>query len=229
MSVVFNNNQTTLSWTNNPKSNPVMIVRVQAGQSYSRPKQGVSYAVGNTIETGNGIVIYKGGASTYTDTDALTSSTKYIYRFYSVNNDYYSEGEIQEIITPSQASDYFSTNGSGTWSSISWNASSDNINWVPASISPTGSEAGVTIRSGDILLLDSDITLEGSLFLTKTSSAFSEIRRNGYNLTVNGGVYVKMNFSGNDRRYLIGFPFEVNAITDASGNAITKYVVEEVE
>jgi hypothetical protein len=77
-----------LSWEKwNGKS--VMVVR-GTDETWVAPTNGDAYAQGSTA-LGGDIVVYNGGDTNCTDTN-LTASTTYYYRFYTVNNDYYSGG-----------------------------------------------------------------------------------------------------------------------------------------
>ncbi|MBT7065935.1 MAG: hypothetical protein HN919_06515 [Verrucomicrobia bacterium] len=82
-------NEVDLAWT--PTATPttgnyqVMIVR-KAGSAPSAPAQGTTYSVNDSC--GGGTVIYKGFASSFTDT-SLSAGTAYHYAFYSENFSYY--------------------------------------------------------------------------------------------------------------------------------------------
>ncbi len=90
--------QINLFWTNNAQDHAVMVVHKLATDSWTEPTQGQSYSASDTI--GAGTVIYKGGAEVFYDTGLLADTT-YDYKFYSVNNDYYSAGvTAQETTLP---------------------------------------------------------------------------------------------------------------------------------
>lgn len=78
-----------LSWSKNAQSHDVMIVRKLTSQSWTEPSQGTSYSVNGSI--GSGVVVYKGSGTSATDS-GLTGDRGYDYKFYSVNNNYYSTG-----------------------------------------------------------------------------------------------------------------------------------------
>ncbi|MFH0735329.1 MAG: T9SS type A sorting domain-containing protein [bacterium] len=81
------NTQVNLGWTLwNSKS--VMIVR-KAGSYSTAPTDGTLYNVSDAC--GGGIVVYKGSAESYQDTE-LELNTTYFYTVYSNNNNYYSIG-----------------------------------------------------------------------------------------------------------------------------------------
>ena len=77
-----------LSWTKSNGHN-VMIVR-GADDTWIAPTNGDAYSEGSTV-LGGDTVVYNGSGTTDTDTE-LAFDTTYYYRFYTVNNDYYSGG-----------------------------------------------------------------------------------------------------------------------------------------
>ena len=93
-----------LGWTKNAQSHNVMVVRKTSAQSWTEPTQGTGYAAGNNI--GAGVVVYNGSAISASAT-SLTAGTAYDFKFYSVNNDYYSAGVTAQATTfaaePTQA------------------------------------------------------------------------------------------------------------------------------
>ena len=88
--------QINLFWSRNAQSHDVMVVRKLAASSWTEPTQGQSYSASDTI--GAGTVIYNGDSEVFYDT-GLSASTTYTYKFYSVNNDYYSAGVTAEETT----------------------------------------------------------------------------------------------------------------------------------
>lgn len=99
--------QIDLSWDKNAQSHNVMIVRKKVYESWTEPTQGTAYTAGNTI--GSGVVVYNSSGISYTNTD-LASSTDYDYKFYSVNNNYYSDGVTASIYTAFASGDGTSGN-----------------------------------------------------------------------------------------------------------------------
>ena len=91
-----------LTWTKNAEGHNVMVVRKKIYQSWTEPTQGTAYTAGNSI--GDGVVVYNSNGTSYTNT-GLASSTDYEYKFYSVNNNYYSVGVTQNIYTAFAAGD----------------------------------------------------------------------------------------------------------------------------
>jgi hypothetical protein len=79
--------QIDLSWTK-WNSKDVLVVRNTTG-SFTAPTNGTGYTAGNII--GVDVVVYNGALSEYDDTE-LDANTTYYYKYYSVNNDYYSSG-----------------------------------------------------------------------------------------------------------------------------------------
>ncbi len=86
----------SLAWSKNTQSHNVMIVRKLSSDLWTEPTQGSAYTVGNTI--GSGTIVYNGNETSYSDTN-LNSGTSYDYKFYSVNNNYYSLGMSITAIT----------------------------------------------------------------------------------------------------------------------------------
>ena len=79
------------------------------------------------------------------------------------------------IILQSSASDYFRSKGTGNWGAVgSWESSSDNVNWISATLSPTSSAAFVTVRAGHTITVSSatskNLTVESGGFLTVNAS-----------------------------------------------------------
>ena len=78
-----------LSWTKNAQGHNVMVVRKPTAGAWTEPTQGTGYAATDAL--GDGTVIYNGAATSFDDT-GLSGATTYDYKFYSVNNNYYSTG-----------------------------------------------------------------------------------------------------------------------------------------
>ncbi len=80
------------------------------------------------------------------------------------------------IILQSSASDYFRSKGAGNWGAVgSWESSSDNVNWISATLSPTSSAAFVTVRAGHTITVSASATsknlnVESGGFLTVNAS-----------------------------------------------------------
>ena len=74
----------------------VMIVR-SSDASFTAPTNGVAYSVSDVL--GGDTVIYKGSATTFTDT-GLTLSTQYYYAIYSEGWNYYSNSRTANATTP---------------------------------------------------------------------------------------------------------------------------------
>ena len=88
--------QINLGWAKDAQSHDVMIVR-STDSSFTAPTGGTTYNSGNTI--GGDTVIYRGGATSYSDT-GLSAGTTYYYKFYSENWSYYSAGVDANATTP---------------------------------------------------------------------------------------------------------------------------------
>ena len=87
--------QINLTWSLNAQSHDVMVVR-SADSSFTDPTPGQAYSVSDTI--GGDTVIYNGSGTSHNDT-GRDASTTYYYKFYSVNNDYYSAGVTANATT----------------------------------------------------------------------------------------------------------------------------------
>jgi hypothetical protein len=207
-----------LSWTKNAQTHDVMIVRIPSAQSFTEPVQGTEYTVNETI--GNGKIVYLGNAESWNDNAEMAAATGYIYKFYSVNHNYYSAGTVtNEVVTPgSTASDHFRSNGSGAWNEIAWQSSSDNEHWIDASLVPTGSAASITIREGNTVAYTGNLALSGNFYLSKNA----EFTATG--TFTASRIYVKVKVEAADRWYFIGFPFAITGITGTtvSGDPFAK-------
>ncbi len=83
-----------LAWTKVP-SHDVLIVYQSGGAVSTDPTQGTSYSVGNTI--GSGTVVYKGSGAALEH--IVATGTAHHYKFYSINNNYYSPGVTANATT----------------------------------------------------------------------------------------------------------------------------------
>lgn len=88
--------QINLGWAKNAVGNNVMVVRKLSTASWTEPTQGTGYTVSTAL--GAGTVIYNGSGTSFGDA-GLTSGATYDYKFYSVNNDYYSSGVTAQATT----------------------------------------------------------------------------------------------------------------------------------
>ena len=90
------------------------------------------------------------------------------------------------------ATDYFRSKTSGIWSSAStWESSSDNSNWMNATLAPTKSSQGVLITGGRLISYSmSDSIPTTTINANDTLKAFTSVLvAAGKNLTLNG-VYI---------------------------------------
>ncbi len=93
---VASTTQINLSWAKNAVGHNVMVVR-STDSSFTAPTQGTAYTAGSST-IGGDLVIYNGNGTSYNDT-GRTQGTMYYYKFYSVNNDYYSAGVTADATT----------------------------------------------------------------------------------------------------------------------------------
>jgi hypothetical protein len=133
------------------------------------------YAVGNPI--GGGTVVYQGNLTNFTD-NGLSSSSSYYYRIYTYDKAYnYSTALTAIGTTLSASTDNYRSKASGNWSDItSWESSSDNINWISASLIPTSAAASILIQTNHLITINANATANS---LTINSGA---------KLTLNSGI-----------------------------------------
>jgi len=112
-----------LDWTENAQSHDVMVVRKLTSESWTEPTQGTGYSAPGTL--GDGDIIYIGSAGEFTD-DSLAEDTTYDYKFYSVNNDYYSSGVTAQGATdpcePNAPTGLYASETNDTSFTASWTA-----------------------------------------------------------------------------------------------------------
>lgn len=64
----------------------------------------------------------------------------------------------------SNTTDFFRTVASGDWTSTSvWESSPDNVNWIPSTLIPNDLSAGIVIRNGHTVDLNSTITINNTV------------------------------------------------------------------
>ena len=119
--------QIDLAWTQNGAGNDVMIVRKLASSSWTEPTQGTAYSAWDSI--GAGTVVWN-GSGTFVNESGLTPGTTYDYKFYSVNNDYYSPGVTAQDTTyacaPDAPTGVYASDTNDTGFTASWTASTGN-------------------------------------------------------------------------------------------------------
>jgi M6 family metalloprotease-like protein len=135
-----------LGWGKDGNNDPVMVAYTLTG-TFGTPVNGTNYVAGNTI-VGGGIVLYKGGNTTYNHT-GLTPNTTYYYKAWSVlTGNAYSTGvtvnatttALTLSVTPSNQDVPASPAGSTTFavtSNSSWTVVSDQT-WCTINPSGTG-------------------------------------------------------------------------------------------
>ena len=126
-----------LSWTKTD-GHGVMVVRKLSTGSWTEPDQGSSYAVAAAL--GDGTVVYNSAAAEVFSDGSLTAGTTYDYKFYSVNNDYYSAGVTAQASTRGLAS-------------ASWDGGTDSsmitaANWSTDIAPDTGTDVNLYFRTG---------------------------------------------------------------------------------
>ena len=117
--------QIDLGWSKNAQGNNVMVMRKLSTDSWTEPTQGTAYSAGNTL--GAGTVVYN-GADTGVTATGLSESSTYDFKFYSVNNDYYSAGvtaqENTEACAPAAPTGVHANPTNYTDMTVNWTASS---------------------------------------------------------------------------------------------------------
>ena len=96
----ISSSQINLTWVSNETYSTVMVVARPISDLSAEPIDGTAYSVGSSL--GEGIVIFKGEINSFDHKDLLPNTT-YYYRFYTVNNDYYSPFDFkasQNVTTP---------------------------------------------------------------------------------------------------------------------------------
>ena len=91
-----------LTWAKNAQDKNVMVVRKLAADSWTEPTQGAAYSASDVL--GSGTVVYNGSGTSVT-ASSLTEDSTYDFKFYSVNNDYYSAGVTAQASTKGCAPD----------------------------------------------------------------------------------------------------------------------------
>jgi len=94
-----------------------------------------------------------------------------------------------DVIDVSLTTDYFRSlsSGSGTWSNVaSWESSPDQIDWIPATLAPTSTSSGITIRNGYAMTVSSNTTVD------------QLVVESGGTLDITGGTFTVANGSGTD-------------------------------
>lgn len=168
------NTQVALSWTN-PAScyDEILVVAAEAANTGNPSGNGSAYTANATYASGtalgNGFVVYKGTGSSETVT-ALTNNTTYYFKVYTRSGTTWSTGiEVNAIpALATAANDYFRSTASGNWNNLStWESSIDNINWIPASLIPDETSAGIYIENGsNVIINTTGVTLDQMVIKT---------------------------------------------------------------
>ncbi|MDO9257224.1 MAG: T9SS type A sorting domain-containing protein [Bacteroidales bacterium] len=167
-----------LSWIKNEQGHNVMIVRKNIYESWTEPTQGQTYIGGNTI--GSGVVVYNSSGTSYTNID-LASSTDYDYKFYSVNNNYYSEGIYNAVVSTYTA---FAI-GDGTTGNPFRVANADALNCVRHYTTTMSMTDGNFIQTADIDLGGVYAAGEGWMPIDELRGSYNGQEHTINNLTIN--------------------------------------------
>lgn len=98
-----------------------------------------------------------------------------------------------DVATQSTATDYFRTNvTSGTWSAPgTWQSSSDNMNWITATLAPNSNANTILIRNNSTITITSSVTIdqatiEAGSMVEITNGTLTIANGTGTDLTVEG-------------------------------------------
>ena len=104
-----------------------------------------------------------------------------------------SAGGTQTIIQLSNATDYFRSSATGTWSNATssavWESSPDGVTWHAATLTPGSSATSVEIVSPHVVTISSSITLGGTLTIDNGATLATSVT-----ITTNGAVTVNGTF-----------------------------------
>lgn len=96
------------------------------------------------------------------------------------------------VAVVSTATDYFRSLATGSWASpSSWESSSDNINWINATLTPTSNANVISIRNGHTVTINASVTVDEVIVLsggTLNASAVMTVNNgSGDDITVESG------------------------------------------
>ncbi len=191
-----------LSWSLNAQSHAVMIVR-NTDNSFDTPSGGTSYSEGGTV--GDDDVVYKGSGTSVTDS-SLTSDTTYYYKFYSVNNDYYSSG-----VTDSET-----TSAASTEPAISYGPSTLSYTMIRGAV-PANQSFSVTNNGDATLVYTNTVTYDGQ------ASGWLSLSAPG---SLSSGASEAITVSVTESNLVAGTYYATNTITGNQTNGVKTVVVD---
>ena len=148
--------------------------------------------------TGGGFPVYQGTGNTVTVTN-LTNGVPYYFKIFTRHGTDWSAG-IESSASPagggtSLATDYFISAGTGNWTTLStWLSSSDNgvtVPWHGASLIPDSQSAGINIRNGHIVTVNTAISIDQT-----TIEAGGEIEHTANTITLLNGTGTDLDVFG---------------------------------
>ena len=132
----------------------------------------------------------------------LISSTQYNFEVWPYTNsgsiiDYKTDGTVPttsvSTVVGSYASDYYRSLASGNWNSTgTWESSSDNSNWITATLVPDNTANAITILNGHTVTLTSSVTADQLTINTGGQITINS----GNTLTMNDGTSTDLNIQG---------------------------------
>jgi hypothetical protein len=158
----------TLNFTPGNGSNRIVLVK-QGSAVNNDPIDMTSYTANTTFGTGFQIgagnyVVYNGTGNNVTITGLSSSSTYYVavYEFNGTGgaqNYMITNPAVGNQATPLASGEYRST-GSGNWNSASTWQTYNGTTWIPAINAPTSTIGKITIRSGHIVAVVSNVAVD---------------------------------------------------------------------
>jgi len=157
-----------INWTNGNGTN--RVVKMNSSNSFTAPSDGTSPSASTSWSNSGEQVVYNGGSNSVNVTN-LSTSTTYWFRVYENN----CSGSTSKYITStatnnpnsqttsavSSVTDYFRSKQTGDWNNFTtWESSSDNTNWISATIYPKYTANIITIQSGHVVTLTATDTID---------------------------------------------------------------------
>jgi hypothetical protein len=107
------------------------------------------------------------------------------------------------VTCTSSPSDYFRSRTSGDWNvSSSWESSSDNVNWMAATLFPDNAANAITIQNGHSINIIADLsvdqlTIQTGSTLTHSSGILNVLDGSGDDISIQSGAVFKLASSAN--------------------------------